>query len=174
MDHASLEKLYTEYSAPVANFLQKLSGSKDTAFDLMQDTFMRLGKALTEGKKIHNEKSYIFKIAYNLLLDWKRAPKNHPMINSDAIPEFPSLHFSTEEIEWKILKDSIMERLESEGEIFSHIFCLRVDYDMTHREIAQITGKSHNTVDRYFEMIQKILIADFGDALNLKEKKFKK
>ncbi|MGM0843511.1 MAG: sigma-70 family RNA polymerase sigma factor [Bacillota bacterium] len=68
----SLENLYRNYAESLFYYLVKLSGSKEMAEDLVQETFIRATVSL-EFSKTDNAKAWLFKVARNVYLDeWRK------------------------------------------------------------------------------------------------------
>lgn len=71
--------LWESYSRQLLFYLNKQIGDKETARDLLQDTFQ---KVLTQQKnidQIKNHKAWIFSIARNTLIDYTRKKKEQPL-----------------------------------------------------------------------------------------------
>lgn len=67
-----LETLYRTYAEQLFYYLVKLSGSKEIAEDLVQETFIRATVSL-EFSKTDNAKAWLFKVARNVYLDeWRK------------------------------------------------------------------------------------------------------
>ena len=70
-----IEALYREHSEKIRIFL--LSKEKDPALinDIVQDAFLKLYSYLSVGKEVRNPKSWLYKVANNLLMDHYRNEK---------------------------------------------------------------------------------------------------
>jgi RNA polymerase sigma factor (SigM family) len=95
----NLDTLYRNYAEQLYYFLVKLSGSRETAEDLVQETFSRATVSL-EFSKTDNAKAWLYKVARNVYLDeWRkrkrrekipflsRLMKEREMISPYGLPE---------------------------------------------------------------------------------------
>ena len=164
MTHFELKEIYDKFSSGIYRYLLKLSHSEDTAFDLMQDTFLRAARYSKENKQVENVKSWLFKIARNLFLnDMKKKSFQKQDGPQNQIEQMAQENSFIDEIHWEMLRTDIMDRLSVEKKIFNQIFILRVDHDLNIKEISFVTGISQRTIYRYFEKIKNILLKDFAD-----------
>lgn len=69
-DLATLNKIITAFQKAIFNHLYRLTGSKEDAADLTQDTFFKLYKKRHLIDPKQNFKSYLYKIATNTAYDW--------------------------------------------------------------------------------------------------------
>ena len=159
-----IERLFIDYSEPVYQFLLKLSRSNDVAGDLIQEVFLAALKYYKPD--IMNEKSWLFKIAYNLHANYY---KKNRAVNTVNIENYHNTDFCVKyyDANWKILREEIIRELEKENIIFGRMLELRLDYNFTQDEIKDILQISSSTVARNFEKIQNILYKKFKKELNL-------
>ena len=89
MDEAAFEMFYARTARPLWTYIQRVSGSAHLADDLLQETFYRLLRA----PRIPNMddagmKSYLYKIATNLLNDhWRHQKREHTWITDTPFEE---------------------------------------------------------------------------------------
>ncbi len=93
-DDLALNVLMERWSKGVAGFLHKMTGNRDTALDLAQETFVNLYKARKRYRAGGNFSTYLFAIAANLARNHARWKGRHPTLSLDATPEDggPTLH----------------------------------------------------------------------------------
>ena len=89
MDEAAFETLYAGTARPLWAYLNRVSGSTTLADDLLQETFYRL---LRTTRVPHMDdagmKSYLYKIATNLLNDhWRHQKREHTWITDTPLEE---------------------------------------------------------------------------------------
>src|SRR5271155_1776016 len=77
LDQAAFQLIYEATARPLWAYLLRVSGRRDVADDLLQETFCRfLGRKAGDGALSMNEaetRSYLFRVATNLLRDrWRR------------------------------------------------------------------------------------------------------
>ena len=71
-DPEALDTLIDVYSARVFGLLYRLSGSRDAAEDLMQETFLRVVRTIDQYEHSGKFESWLFRIAANLARDRAR------------------------------------------------------------------------------------------------------
>lgn len=167
-DKQYLQDIVEKYYDDIFRFCTFQSGSREDAYDLTQETFLKFIRYV-EGYRYHNLKGYLLTIAMNLCRDYL-AEKNRKKekevsfdqkINCDDSSEGDSL--------WEIypppetLSDSAEEfpearliEMDVHDRLMEMLFCLPAMqresllfhylYDMKYREIAKIAGVSVSTV----------------------------
>ncbi|HEY7349328.1 MAG TPA: sigma-70 family RNA polymerase sigma factor [Ktedonobacterales bacterium] len=71
IDLSDFEMLFQRYQTPIINFVFRLVGNREQAYDLSQDVFVKAYKALAGGTKIHAGalSSWLYRIAANTATD---------------------------------------------------------------------------------------------------------
>jgi RNA polymerase sigma-70 factor, ECF subfamily len=147
------EALLRKYLKPVFNFLFRLTGGRESAEDLAQETFLKAWKNRDHFDSSKNFRTWLFTIARNSAFDWLKKKK-----------EIPFASFTSEEGEnWLenisdggFLPDEILERkditkefekkLGELPELYREILLLHYKEDFSLHEIAEILGEPYNTV----------------------------
>ncbi|MBB6454475.1 RNA polymerase sigma-70 factor (ECF subfamily) [Salirhabdus euzebyi] len=65
----SIDDLYKQYNKDLFKFLMYMGVNKEQAEDLVQDVFLRVLKAQDDCQKVNNEKTWLFTIARNIVID---------------------------------------------------------------------------------------------------------
>ena len=93
-DDLALNALMDRWGARVTSFLQRMTGNRDTAVDLAQETFVKLYEARKRYRPSGNFSTYLFSIGANLSRNHARWKARHPTVSIDgpqdvaaAIPE---------------------------------------------------------------------------------------
>jgi RNA polymerase sigma-70 factor (ECF subfamily) len=86
-DDLALNTLMDCWSERVAAFLHRMTGNRDAAVDLAQETFVKLYQARSRYRPDGNFSTYLFAIASNLARNHARWKGRHPMLSLDAKPE---------------------------------------------------------------------------------------
>jgi len=147
---------YRNHARDVRNYLQLKTGCRSTAEDLTQDTFIRLCNS-AQGDDILDMKSYLFRIAHNLLIDhhrWTRrssAPREIIDITSEAADEL-GLASSDPTAEETLQVDDELRRI---GRSIAHLpeSCQRIFWlsrwlGFRNHEIATLLGVCVSTVEK--------------------------
>jgi RNA polymerase sigma-70 factor (ECF subfamily) len=69
---ADWSALYTSHAHDIASFLLKLTGDREAASDLMQETFVRAIRADVDTGELRSARAWLFRIAANLAHDHRR------------------------------------------------------------------------------------------------------
>ena len=155
----TVEKLYEDYASIIYYFLLKLTKSNEVANDLTQDVFIVALNKFSD--KVEKPKSWLMKIAYNLSLKHFNNSKKE-VISSEVSETFTEV----EKIDWKIIRSDIEQMLTNEKELYLSVFLLKMDYQLSHREIANILSKPTSSIVRHLDKIRKIIEAKYGNILH--------
>jgi RNA polymerase sigma-70 factor (ECF subfamily) len=135
---AAFETLFERYREPIWRFFRRRTPDAGIAQELAQDTFV----ALLEGARRYKAKgmfrSYLFGVAYNVLLADRRKQSYR---QTDALEkEPPSPTADRDEVIW------IREALASIDEADREILMLREYEQLSYQEIAEVRRIPLNTV----------------------------
>jgi RNA polymerase sigma-70 factor (ECF subfamily) len=86
-DDLALNALMARWGARVNSFLFKMTGQREVAVDLAQETFVKLYKARKRYRSSGTFSTYLFTIAANLARNHARWRKRHPTVSLDAKPD---------------------------------------------------------------------------------------
>jgi len=135
---AAFEALFERYREPVWRFFRRRTPDAGIAQELAQDTFV----ALLEGARRYKAKgmfrSYLFGVAYNVLLADRRKQSRRRTDVLDVEP--PSPAGNRDEVIW--LRDALATIDENDREILM----LREYEELSYQEIADVRGIPLNTV----------------------------
>ena len=149
-----MKRLYDAYAEILFRYLHSLTGSRDTALDLLQDVYLKVSSF--QGK-VRNEKSWIFQIARNTFLNEMRSRTRRREIpwNDEVMDHHPGT--GENEADENLFRQEVLESLQKEGGRFPDVFHLRVDGGLGPLEIGKILGVSEKTVRRDLEKIAHIV-----------------
>ncbi|MCP4664623.1 MAG: RNA polymerase sigma factor [bacterium] len=83
--HPSFEDVATELSDPLQRYLARLAGSPSTAEDLLQETLLKIARALPDFEGRSSVKTWAFSIATRVAADYFRRPENRAhVVDVDA------------------------------------------------------------------------------------------
>lgn len=148
-DPDALHKLVDTYSARVFGLLYRLTGSHETAEDLLQETFLRVVRKIGEYRHGGRFEAWLFRIAANLARDHaRRARRRRPPGRLEGAPrdgeprpaEVPdaSQPDPGQELLGKEAGERLNEHLQKMAEIDREIILLRHFSGLSFQEIADM------------------------------------
>lgn len=154
-------KSYEEHSDAILRFCHFQTSNREVALDLVQDTFMKTWGYLRDGKEIDNIKAFLYKVAKNLIIDYRRKKKSYSL---DAITE-TGVEFSegdeSEDATNKFDKEFVISQLDKLDEDAREILTMRYINEMSIKEIAEATDLTPNNVSvkihRSIEKMKQVL-----------------
>jgi len=91
-DIMAFESLYTELAGPVRGYLRALTRDAARADDLLQETFFHVHRARHTYDPSRSAKAWIYAIAHNVFLMWRRGAgrlERHESPAGDELPDVP-------------------------------------------------------------------------------------
>lgn len=145
-DTAGFSALYERYKNRVFGFLVRMTGDREIAEDLLQDTFLAAMRNAQQFDRDRNFLSWIFGIAHKRTIDYFRHVKveNEHLLDTDRSlgkgPDLPDLGLSN-----KRLNAVINEAVKTLEPMQREVFLLRELGDVPFKDIAQIMNCPINT-----------------------------
>lgn len=153
----SLSVLVKRHKRRIFSYIYLITRNKSLTEDIFQETFFKVIQTLK--KQQYNEEGkflpWILRIAKNLIIDHFRKVKKMPSISSvindegeetsifDIIPEENNTSKDTEEA--RLFKETIRSIVNDLPQDQKEVVIMRTYYDMSFKEIADITNVSINT-----------------------------
>lgn len=139
-------KAYEEFGDGLFRFLASKISDREVARDLMQETFTRAWDYSVEGGQIREWKPFLFRTAYNLVVDTyrkKRSVSLDAMIDDQGFAIVERADTATiDSAEVKRIREGIL----CLDEIYRDVLLLRYTNDLPPKEIAQILDLTENVV----------------------------
>jgi RNA polymerase sigma-70 factor (ECF subfamily) len=154
----AFEVLLTRHRKPVYNFILRFVGSRETAEDLMQETFLRVIRGAEAYQRQAKFTTWLYTIARNLCVDQSRRAKHRKAQSLDApmsssadsgtlLDVLPSSEMGSDrKAVSRQLHLRIHEALARLSEEQREVFLMREFLDLPFKEIADIVGVPENTV----------------------------
>jgi RNA polymerase sigma-70 factor (ECF subfamily) len=73
---AEFDRLFTEFSAPIYNYVLRMTGDADRAADIAQDTFIKAYRKLDTLAEASSARAWLYRIATNTAFDEMRRRRN--------------------------------------------------------------------------------------------------
>ncbi|MBT2688637.1 sigma-70 family RNA polymerase sigma factor [Bacillus sp. ISL-47] len=145
-----LDDLYRHYARPLYYYLYKMSGSRETAEDLTQETFVRATVSLSFYQQ-EDVRAWLFKVARNAYLDeWRKRQRRKKIPFADylfskdemtspyGLPEDSALQKET--------KEKVEDLLGCLPEQYRSVLYLREYESFSYSEIEEALDLSENQV----------------------------
>ena len=167
LDQDALSAIFDEYAPAIYRYQLRLGVSPQEADQIVGDVFARLLEKLSEGKGPRtNLRSYLFQIAYHLVVDNARErQRSAPLDVAESISEeMKPVQSQTEE---NILLEELSTAMERElTEEQRNVIVLRFQEGFSIKETAEITGKNVNAVkalqNRSFTKLRMAMNREYG------------
>lgn len=150
-DHKKIEEIfmksYEENSDALFRYCYFQTSDRQVALDLLQDTFIKTWQYLQAGKEVENIKAFLYKVAKNLIIDYRRKKKTYSL---DAITE-TGVEFETGKNEEEIVTENfdkyfVVDKLERLDPEHREILTMRYINEMSIKEIAETLEMTVNNV----------------------------
>ncbi len=136
---------YEKYADAIYRYCFFRVFSRGRAEELMQETFMKTWRYLSDGKHVDNMRAFVYRIATNLIIDDSRKKKEESLDaaleQSDA---FEPSYDGAAEIEAQVMFKEIVRAMDHLEEGERRVLTLRYLEDLNPRDIAEILGISAN------------------------------
>ncbi|MBR5434146.1 MAG: sigma-70 family RNA polymerase sigma factor [Bacteroidales bacterium] len=152
-DNSAIDILLTRYHSKVLGYIRHLVRNKELAEDICQETFMKVINSLKRDV-YHDDghfSAWLFRIAHNLIIDhFRKESKLQTVSNENGeIDLFNNAKYSDATIETQFVKNQISndlkELIHELPEEQRNTVLMRLNLDMSFKEIAEIQGISINT-----------------------------
>ena len=166
-DDEALEQLVGRHTRPVYALAYRLSGSRDDASDIVQESFIKMWKNIAKFRNGGNFPAWLMTITRNTALDFLRIkrPLLFSQIENDGRTIDESVASDNEHPEDRLFTEWNNERLNAAVEKlpphYREVIALRFENGHTFDDISQILEKPLHTVKsqnrRALMMLKKLL-----------------
>ena len=148
-DPDAFSELYDLYFPKIFRYVNWRVGSRTDAEDLVSDIFTKTLSKLNQFKwqKGATFSSWIFRIAYNTVVDYYRTKHKRDYINIDDLPEIPAdLILPDEDLDRQRLFKELYQMIQELPERQAEVITMRFFTGMKNKEIAKVLGISEKSV----------------------------
>ncbi|MGN7479217.1 RNA polymerase sigma factor [Solibacillus silvestris] len=157
-----IERIYILYSENIYQFIYFLVGDEELAKDLTQETFMKAMNSLSQFRGQASERTWLTKIARNLVYDHFRRKKLLKFI--PLLKEHEQIDYTYSPERWLHAKTEQFELYEALGKLphnYREAIVLRKIEQFSIKESAQILGwteaKVKNSTERGMRKMNELL-----------------
>ncbi|WHY66059.1 RNA polymerase sigma factor [Neobacillus sp. SuZ13] len=153
-----IEKWFIQYEQDVTNYLVYYTGSVDVE-DLVQETFLRAFRALSQFKNDSSPKTWLISIARNTAIDFYRKKSVWNRLKQILDYESPKLHEQDtgEKIVRKMEYAYLYEAINELKPTYRDVILLRGIAELSSQEAGQVLGWTENKVNvTFFRAVRKL------------------
>jgi len=146
-DEESLASVYDEYAPAIYRYVYRLTGHRDTAEEIVSDTFHRFLVSLKNGGgPRRNLSAWLYRVAHNLVVDrWRRQPGEEDVPLGETTKLFTSDH-SLECVARQEEVERVRNAMRRLTPLQQQVIALRFLEGMSNREVAEVVERDINAV----------------------------
>lgn len=148
-DENAFRLLFTQWSSKLYHFIYQLSGSKETAEDILQDSFLKIWLRRDRLDSIDNFSAYLFRMAKNAVADSVRRRALEAALPKRILSDGYASDDPDAGLHIKLVKNVLEQAVRNLPEQQQKVWRLRREYGKRIREISDELGISENTVKRH-------------------------
>lgn len=172
-DRAAFAALVRRYHMPVIHFCQRMTGSRQDAEDLAQESFIRLHRYLAQLRPDARFSTVLFGIARNLTLNFLRDSRRRGRGITETLENVFAVEAAQrnpdERARMREIEMAVTQGIEELTPDHREVLLLRELHGMDYESIARVTGSPKGTVKsriaRAREHLRQKLLAAGGDEL---------
>ncbi len=138
-DTQTIRELLERHEQPLVRYVLSLTGDLETARDIVQDTFLKLIRRENLGED--HAAPWLFAVCRNAAIDAGRAQARSCALHQ-RLPEPVSARSPASEVSAKDDRRLLLELLAELPPEKREVLGLRLDAQLSYREIARVTGHS--------------------------------
>jgi RNA polymerase sigma-70 factor, ECF subfamily len=183
-DELAFKTLLERHQTKIYSYIYSMVGNQEVSNDIFQETFT---KVITKMDDTYNEQgkwiAWVMRIAHNATIDYLRKQKRFVDVNAQGDPDYDfydrlpdeGLTDAQESIEMDESKKSLMKHINELPPEQREVVMLRHYYEMSFKEIAELTDVSINTAlgrMRYALInLRKMFEKENGDEIKISERR---
>lgn len=147
-DPRALAELYRRYAPSLLGYLQRITGGRADAEDILQETFLRVFEGRGRYAERGRFRSWLFTVATRMAADRQRRARRHealaPLALSVLRPSPPTdPEHAAEHHDLALVVESVLADLPAS---YAQAFYLRVHEDWSYRDMAAACGELEGTL----------------------------
>jgi RNA polymerase sigma-70 factor, ECF subfamily len=163
-DHQAFERLVKQHQNALYHFVYRYLGDRCAAEDITQEVFLRVYRAAPRFDPRARVSSWIFKIAYNLSMNELKRRNRARDLSPDAasLTRKCALEASAESMSRHELEEELAGALDDLSEDQRAALLLRVNQELSYREIGEVLGVSVQSVESLLFRARRRLKQNLG------------
>jgi len=157
-DQKAFNQLVCKYKKEVFRLTLKMIRNSEDAKDLSQEVFVKAYHNLKDFREESSFKTWLLRIAINLCINYNRKKRLRTFVSFFEIAKpLVSNDSPSNEMEKAELQKDIDQAILWLPEKQKQVFVLRHYQNLSHSQIAEITGKTEGAVkSNYFQAVKKL------------------
>lgn len=148
MSGPDVAEWYDEYHSRLLNYVRTNLRTESDAQDVSQEVYLRLLR-VPEDRVIDHPRAYLFRVAANVVNDWRAGQRLLETRPPEAMEEIPAPTDNGEDYDQRRRSERIGKAIASLPSIYRATLLLKVQHSMTYGEIAGQLDVSERMVKRY-------------------------
>ncbi len=149
---------YELYSDDIFRYCYFQTSNREVALDISQDTFTKTWQYIAEGKEIENLRAFLYRVAKNAIIDWRRKKKSSSL---DALLEegfdygedYDEMEQKENSFEADVAKEALFDLKDS----YKEVLTMRYIDGLSVKEIAEKLDSTENNISvRIHRGLQKL------------------
>lgn len=159
---------YDEYHLRLLNYVRSNLRTESDAQDVSQEVYLRLLR-VPEDRVIDHPRAYLFRVAANVVNDWRAGQKLIETRDPDLFDELPSPNDSAADYDRRLQSEQLERAIRGLPAIYRAALLLKSQHGMTYGEIATHLDVSERMVKRYIvkayaHLRERLAEPDIGDG----------
>lgn len=142
----ALDALLSRYWAPLVTFVTRLTGAREAAEDVVQETFYRLWERRRQWREAGSVRGLLFRLARNIAISRHRHLRAEERVVAALAGASPDRYEDAGVIGDAELREALERAIAALSPRRREVFLLRVVHGMSYKEIASILGTSTQTI----------------------------
>lgn len=180
-DEDAFEQLVNAHQARIYNLALRMTGDREAAFDMTQETFLKAWHAIGMFQQDSKFSTWLCRIAGNTCIDYLRRKRRQPTVSLADLEEGKELELPDSSLDPAVLterahdREAVLQALAALPVEYRRVLSLRAIEDMSYEEIGQALDMNPGTVkSRIFrarEKMRQLLTGNIFEPDTSKRKK---
>lgn len=148
MEKTALVQWAQAWNKHLIRFLSRRGASREEAEDFAQEAYLRLLR-MNDLDLVHSPQAYLFKIAGNLLSEWRMRAAQSRTHTAEALDFLMAEETPHTDLEHSEQQRCVNEAIDGLHPVTRQVLLLHIQQDLTYDEISQQLDLTRRTVKRH-------------------------